>query len=292
MERDLRNWTLGQYWTFSWKPFIFSPSSVQQRAYHCCHLCVACKKKHGVTGYGSQFSTLFLHMPACLIICWPIIIINQKVSRLNFLISMDFIIFVCLGDLCTSHRCCRRCRKCDVSYKKTIKIFYSVLLSNDIFIVVLIELLVVKLKFCSLNPSEKYLITIRVQYHLCQNFEPRHKTIITFAVAPCSTGKPSVGPPCWEHLTGCQMTCDPRVLPPAEWCLSGYSCHIAAVHPFLNISPGETEQGSAGYCVVLQENRSLITHVIPVGTDQSSWLWFLTLKLMLKKRWPNWCVHS
>lgn len=220
VERDLRNWTLGQYWTFSWKPFIFSPSSVQQRAYRCCHLCVACKKKHGVTGYGSQFSTLFLHMPACLIICWPIIIINQKVSRLNFLISMDFIIFVCLGDLCTSHRCCRRCRKCDVSYKKTIKIFYSVLVSNDIFIVVLIELLVVKLKFCSLNPSEKYLITIRVQYHLCQNFEPRHKTIITFAVAPCSTGKPSVGPPCWEHLTGCQMTCDPRVLPPAEWCLS------------------------------------------------------------------------
>lgn len=167
VERDLRNWTLGQYWTFSWKPFIFSPSSVQQRAYRCCHLCVACKKKHGVTGYGSQFSTLFLHMPACLIICWPIIIINQKVSRLNFLISMDFIIFVCLGDLCTSHRCCRRCRKCDVSYKKTIKIFYSVLVSNDIFIVVLIELLVVKLKFCSLNPSEKYLITIRVQYHLC-----------------------------------------------------------------------------------------------------------------------------
>lgn len=220
MERDLRNWTLGQYWTFYWKPFIFSPSSVQQRAYRCCHLCVACKKKHGVTGYGSQFSTLFLHMPACLIICWPIIIINQKVSRLNFLISMDFIIFVCLGDLCTSHRCCRRCRKCDVSYKKTLKIFYSVLVSNDIFIVVLIELLVVKLKFCSLNPSEKYLITIRVQYHLCQNFEPRHKTIITFAVAPCSTGKPSVGPPCWEHLTGCQMTCDPRVLPPAEWCLS------------------------------------------------------------------------
>lgn len=167
MERDLRNWTLGQYWTFSWKPFIFSPSSVQQRAYRCCHLCVVCKKKHGVTGYGSQFSTLFLHMPACLIICWPIIIINQKVSRLNFLISMDFIIFVCLGDLCTSHRCCRRCRKCDVSYKKTIKIFYSVLVSNDIFIVILIELLVVKLKFCSLNPSEKYLITIRVQYHLC-----------------------------------------------------------------------------------------------------------------------------
>lgn len=74
---------------------------------------------------------------------------------------------------------------------KTIKIFYSVLVSSDIFIVVLIELLVVKLKFCSLNPSEKYLITIRVQYHLCQNFEPRHKTIITFAVAPCSTGKPS-----------------------------------------------------------------------------------------------------
>lgn len=74
---------------------------------------------------------------------------------------------------------------------KTIKIFYSVLVSSDIFIVVLIELLVVKLKFCSLNPSEKHLITIRVQYHLCQNFEPRHKTIITFAVAPCSTGKPS-----------------------------------------------------------------------------------------------------
>lgn len=57
------------------------------------------------------------------------------------------------------------------------------------------------------------------------------------------------------------------------------TCCVAPANPYHNISPAG--QGAAGHSILLQENRSLITHMIPVTpqrgkrvTDQCTWLLF------------------